>query len=67
MAKIITSKSRRQPKQMGDVRLMSGNAHEMGGFKHFRVGHEIARPVTLADGTQVFQTPTGRSFTIKKM
>lgn len=67
MAKIITSKSRREPKQMGDVRVLSGNAPQMGGFKHFRVGHEIARPVTLADGTQVYQTPTGKSYVIKKM
>jgi hypothetical protein len=67
MARIITSKSRRQPKQMGNVKLHSGNAAEMGGFKHFRAGHEIARPVTLPDGTQVFQTPSGKQFTIKKM
>jgi len=67
MAKIITSKSRRAPKQMGNVVLHSGNAAAMGGFKHFRAGHEIARPVILADGTQVFQTPSGKQYTITKM
>lgn len=67
MAKIISSKTRRQPKKVGGVNVHSGNAREMGGFKHFRHGNEIARPVTLADGTEVFQTPTGKQFTIKKM
>lgn len=67
MAKIITSKSRRAPKQMGNVVLHAGNAAEMGGFKHFRHGNEIARPVILADGTKVYQTPSGKQFIIKKM
>jgi hypothetical protein len=52
---------------MGNVQLKHGNAHQMGGFKHMRMGHEIARPVALADGTQVYQTPTGKQYTIKKM
>lgn len=52
---------------MGKVLLHSGNASEMGGFKHFRAGHEIARPVTLPNGQQVFETPTGRKFLVKKM
>jgi hypothetical protein len=67
LAKIITSKSRRTPKKVGDVVVHHGNATEMGGFKHFRAGHEIAKPVNTADGDQVFQTPTGKQFKIKKM
>lgn len=67
MAKIISSKTRRQPKQVGDVVVHSGNARELNSFKHFRVGNELARPVTLPNGTKVFETPTGKQFTIKKM
>lgn len=52
---------------VGNVAVLKGNAAEMGGFNHFRVGHEIARPTTLADGQQAFQTPTGRTFVIKKL
>lgn len=67
MARIVTSKSRRAPKQLGDVNVHYGNAVEMGGFKHFRVGSEIARPSTTADGKQVFTTPSGKQFTLKKI
>lgn len=67
MAKVLTSKSRREPKRLGDVTVHHGNAAEMGGFKHFRVGHEIARPVTDSGGNQVYKTPTGKTFKIKKM
>jgi hypothetical protein len=67
VAKVISSKNRKQPKQMGDVRLMHGNAAEMGGFKHMRIGHELARPTLTADGTKVYQTPTGKQFVIKPM
>lgn len=67
MAKIITSKTRKQPKKLGDVTVHHGNAVEMGGFKHMRMGHEIAKPTTAADGSQVFQTPTGKQFITKKM
>lgn len=52
---------------MGDVLVHSGNAPEMGGFKHFRAGNELAKPVYLSDGQRIYQTPTGRQFTIKKM
>ena len=67
MAKVITSKSRRVPKQVGDVVVKHGNAAEMGGFKHMRIGHELARPTRTADGTQVYSTPSGKQFTIKPM
>ena len=67
MSKIITSKTRRPRTQMGSVTSVSGNAPQMGGFKHFRAGHEIARPVVLPDGTRVFQTPTGKQFTMRRM
>lgn len=67
MSKIITSKSRRAPTQMGNVVVKHGNAVQMGGFKHFRAGHELARPVTLPNGTQAFQTPTGKTYKITKM
>jgi hypothetical protein len=67
MARVITSKSRKVPKQMGDVVLKHGNAAEMGGFKHFRVGHELARPVLTADGTKVYSTPSGKQYVIKPM
>lgn len=67
VAKIISSKNRRQPKRVGDVDVHSGNARELNGFKHFRVGNELAVPTTLADGTEVFQTPTGKQYKIKKM
>lgn len=39
----------------------------MGGFGHFRIGHEIARPRILADGRKVYATPTGRTFTVTKL
>lgn len=52
---------------MGNVAVLKGNAAEMGGFSHFRVGHELARPVTLPDGQQAFVTPRGRTFIVKKM
>lgn len=67
MAKIITSKTRRQPKKVGDVTILHGNAAEMGGFKHFRAGHELARPVKDNDGNQVYETPTGKKFKLTKM
>lgn len=67
MAKIISSKTRRQPKKVGDVEVISGNAREMGGFKHFRVGHELARPTTLVDGTEAYVTPNGRKFKVTKI
>lgn len=67
MAKAVTSKSRRQPKKVGDVVVKHGNAAEMGGFGHFRVGNEIARPTRLPDGTQVYSTPSGKTFIKKKM
>jgi hypothetical protein len=67
LARIITSKTRRAPQRLGNVQVHSGNAAQMGGFKHFRHGNEIARPVYLADGKQVYETPTGKQFTIKKM
>lgn len=67
MAKIITSKSRRAPVRVGNVDVHYGNAPQMGGFKHFRAGYELAKPTTLADGREGFVTPTGKTFTIKKM
>lgn len=67
MGKIISSKSRRQPRQVGDVNVHHGNAADMNGFKHFRAGHEIAKPVKTDDGSEVFETPTGKKFRITKM
>lgn len=67
MGKIISSKSRRPRVQMGDVVSVRGDAPQMGGFQHVRVGHEIARPVVLADGTKVLQTPNGRQFRVKRL
>jgi hypothetical protein len=67
VARIITSRSRRQPKQLGNVTVHHGNASEMGGFDHFRAGHEIARPVTLVNGQKVFMTPNGKQFIIRKL
>jgi hypothetical protein len=52
---------------MGNVVSVSGNAPQMNGFKHFRAGHEIARPVILPSGEQVFQTPTGKMFKVTRM
>jgi hypothetical protein len=52
---------------MGDVTSVAGNAPQMGGFQHFRVGSEIARPVILTDGTKVFQTPSGKQFRTKRL
>ena len=67
MARIVRSKSRREPRKVGQTNVHYGNAPEMGGFKHFTVGHEIARPTTTVDGQQVYSTPTGKQFTIRKM
>jgi hypothetical protein len=52
---------------VGDVNVISGNAGQLNTFKHFRHGHELAVPATLPDGQRVFRTPTGKTFTIKKM
>lgn len=67
MAKIISSKNRKAPKQVGNVTVHHGNATQMGGFKHFRHGHELAKPGVDSSGEQVFTTPTGKQFKIKKM
>ena len=67
MARILTSRSRRQVKRVGNVNVIHGNAANLGGFKHFRAGHELAVPVTLSDGRRVFRTATGKTFTITKM
>lgn len=53
--------------RVGNVDVHYGNAPQMGGFKHFRAGYELAKPTTLADGREGFVTPTGKTFTIKKM
>lgn len=67
MARILTSRSRRQVKRVGDVNVISGNAGQLNTFKHFRAGHELAVPATLADGKKVFRTPTGKTFIISRM
>lgn len=67
MARVITSKSRKPPKQVGDVIVKHGNAGELRDFKHFRVGHELATKSNLADGTQVYRTPSGKTYQIKPM
>lgn len=64
---IITTKSRRQPKQVGNVNVMHGNAAQYGGFRHFRAGHELAVPATTADGEKIYRTQTGKTFRVKKM
>lgn len=67
MAKTLTSKSRRQPKVVGDVNVHHGNAVEMGGFQHVRAGHEIARPTVLTTGEKALVTPSGRTFRTRKI
>jgi hypothetical protein len=52
---------------VGNVTVHKGNAADMGGFKHMRMGYELARPTVLPDGTQAFTTPTGKTYTLKKM
>ena len=67
MARVLTSRSRRPVRRLGGVNVLHGNAVAMGGFKHFRAGHELAIPSTLPDGQKVYRTPTGKTFTIKRM
>lgn len=67
MARILTSRSRRPVHKVGSVSVHHGNAVQLGGFKHFRSGHEMAIPANLPDGTAVYRTPTGKTFIIRKM
>jgi hypothetical protein len=65
MARI--ARGRKQPTKVGNTLVKSGNASKLGGFKHFRVGHELAVPVRGNDGSTVYRTKNGRQFRIKKM
>jgi hypothetical protein len=67
MAKIGMSKTRRPRKRVGEVAVAQGNAAEFGGFGHFYAGSDLAVPTRLANGTQVYQTNSGRTFTKKKL
>ena len=67
MARILTSRSRRPLRKVGGVNVKSGNAVQYGGFKHFRAGHELATPTYDAQGNPIYRTPTGKTYTIKKM
>lgn len=59
-------KTRKQSKKVGDTIVHSGNTVEMGG-DYLRIGHEYAKSTVEADGKRVFKTPTGKTFTVKKM
>ena len=66
MAKVVTSKNRRS-RQVGNVNVHHDSAGDDAGFKRFRTGHELAKPVTTKDGEQIFETPTGKKFRVTKM
>ena len=67
MAKLITSKSRRLVREVHGVQVLHGNAAQLGTFKHFRMGHELAVPTYDTNGQQVFRTPTGKTYTVRKL
>ena len=67
MARVLTSRSRRAVRSVGGVNVLRGNAAQVGSFKHFRAGHELALPAYDVNGKRIYRTPTGKTFVIKKM
>lgn len=64
MAKVTVTKQRTM---VGNVTVESRGGVQTEDTKQYRIGHEVALPVTLPDGTKIHQTRSGRKFKTRKI